>query len=72
MGAGDQPDKASLIRQGLLIQARSECPSEKEFDANYAFGVLSQLAAMLTSADKNGREYAKDEIRRLVKLGKGE
>lgn len=69
----EEPNKGELIRNGLKKQIQNEYPSAdyQTIDA-MAYGKLSALCGMLTGAKRDAREYAKAEIRRLVKLGKGE
>ena len=69
----EAPSKDELIKQGLKKDGAEKYPYEDETGLMImAYTTLDYLCAKLTSTDKNARQWAKDEIRRLVKLGKGE
>lgn len=68
-----EPSKGELIRNGLGKEMREDYPdADFETITNYAYGSLSAICGLLTGTNRDGREWAKKEIRRLVKLGKGE
>ena len=69
---GEERSKSQLLWEGLKKRNHAKHPNES--DSNYyvmATGTLSAFCEMLTSRSKSDRDYAKNEIRELVKLGKG-
>lgn len=69
----EEPSKGELIRKGLEAEHKAQYPTfSYNSICNYSYGALSNIAACLTSSDRAAREWAKKEVRRLVKLGKGE
>lgn len=69
----EEPGKGTLIRNGLEKTLRIEHPNADYQAINaMAYGKLSAICGMLTGTNRHAREWAKAEIRRLVKLGKGE
>jgi len=69
---GEEKDKAKWLWEGIKTRYRAELPNASQ-EAHYALGVgqLIVYCEMLTSRSKSDRDYAKNEIRALVKLGKG-
>ena len=68
---GEGPSKGELIRAGLKKLIAKEHPDlESASIDSHAFGALSFICASLTHQEKSKREWGKNEIRELVKLGK--
>lgn len=71
IGGEEEKPKGELIRLGLraFLKKKEPALSNERLD-NQGYGMLSALCGMLTDPNRHQREYAKKEIRLMVKLGK--
>jgi hypothetical protein len=68
---GEEKDKAELLWEGIKARHRVDHPDASLLAQHaLAVGQLTAYCEMLTSRSKSDRDYAKSEIRELVKLGK--
>jgi len=66
-------EKGEALDRGLLIEARRNHPNwEESALPSCAMGSLEAIVCGLTSSKKFDREYSKQRVRDLVKLGKGQ
>lgn len=62
-----EKSKAELLVIGLK---KSYFQTSNADQYAYLTGYLSSLVSQLTSASKDHREWAKEEVRKMVKIGK--
>lgn len=71
--SAEELHKSILIGRGLKADVERQYPGlDHTSSTHYQYGQLLAITEFLTSSNKHSREWAKAEVRRLVKLGKGE